>query len=162
MRNLLALAAVWAAAAVLAAALSSAGVPAAALIAGIVVFYFAERTSLDLSQVRHAAVPARSLIGAAAGSLVTVAALRSLGPVLLWASLVSVAAILAGAGIGLAVAKASGIPKATALVALTPGGLGEMVSVAQEAGLAVEVVTAAHLARRLAMIAVAVAVVALL
>lgn len=120
--NVLRLAAVWVAAAVLSLALSCLGVPAAALLAGIAVFCLAGQSTLDTSPVSRVAVPARSLIGAAAGSLVTVAALRSRGPVLLWASLVAVAAMLAGAGIDLAVAKTSGLPRLAAVVALMPGG----------------------------------------
>lgn len=159
MRKLAVLAPVWAVAALAAVALARLGFPASALIAGIVVFYAAGRSRLDLSTVPSVTVVARSLIGAAAGSLVTWSALRSLGPVLAWASLVAVGALVAGGAIGVLVAARSGMSRHTAVTASMPGGLSEMVAVAQESELDVEVVVAAHLARRLAMIFVAIAVV---
>lgn len=153
-------AAVWSAAVGAATALSAAGVPAAPLLAGLAVFFIAGRRMPDLPSPAPFAVWGRSAVGAAAGSLVTWSALASLGVVVVWASVVSVAAMVAGALIGLAVASASGMSRSTAVVASMPGGLSEMLSLAEESELDVAVVTAAHLARRVGMVAVAFAVVA--
>lgn len=155
MRRVLLLAGAWSAASAAAFFLGRLGVPASALLSGIVVFFLVGRSSVPYRSGSVLPTAARSLIGASAGSAVTWSAVLSLGAVIAWSSVVGVVAVVAGMCIGVAVAARSGMSRGTAVVASMPGGLSEMVSVAQESDLDVGVATAAHLLRRVVMVGVA-------
>lgn len=113
---------------------------------------------LTVNDLQFSAVPtaltnaAQMLLGCALGARFE---RRSLGsaPRYVFAVLVSIViAILAAAGLGWAVAKLSGLPVPSMILAMAPGGLAEMCITAKVLQLGVPLVTAAHVTRVLVLI----------
>jgi len=108
-------------------------------------------------------LPSRILIGATLGSLATPALLETLGASVLWASALSVAVLAVALLLGLLFARMSGVDRRTALLGSCPGGIAEMVALAQDDSAAqAEVVLGMHLVRKVVVVAGAAVVVALL
>lgn len=106
-----------------------------------------------------AGTTARWLIGAVAGSAVTLQAVRQLGPQVVWGTVVSLLTIAAGLLGGVLAARVAGLDRPSGIVASAPGGLSELTGLANELDLRTDVVIAVHLVRR---IVVALLMVALL
>ncbi len=107
-------------------------------------------------------VPGRVLVGAAIGSLATPALLTSLGASAGWAAVAAVAIVSVGLLLGLLLSALTGLDRRTALLGSCPGGISEMVALAEESGADVEVVLGVQLVRKLAVILGVCAVVTLL
>lgn len=106
--------------------------------------------------------PSRILIGAAIGSLATPALLTTLGASATWAALMAVAIVAVGLLLGLLLSALTDLDRRTALLGSCPGGISEMVALAEESGADVEVVLGVQLVRKLVVILGVCAVVALL
>lgn len=106
--------------------------------------------------------PSRVLIGATIGSLATPALLRSLGASVGWAVLCTTAVVAVGLALGLLLARMTGMDRRTALLASCPGGISEMVALAEESGADVELVLGIQVVRKLAVLIGICAVVAVL
>lgn len=107
-----------------------------------------------------AASSARWLIGAVAGSGITMEGARSLGPTLLWGTIASLLTIAAGVGGGMWAARVTGLDRPSSVVAVVPGGLSELTGLANEFDLRSDVVIAVHLVRRLGVVSLVVAILA--
>jgi len=106
--------------------------------------------------------PSRVLVGAAVGSLATPVLLPTLGASAGWALLLAVLVVGGGLLLGLLLSATTAIDRRTALLAMCPGGISEMVALADESGADVEVVLGIQLVRKLVVILGVCAVVALL
>jgi uncharacterized protein len=106
--------------------------------------------------------PSRVLVGATIGSLATPVLLRSLGASVGWAVLCTTGVVVLGLLLGLLLAATSGLDRRTALLASCPGGISEMVALADESGADVEVVLGVQLVRKVVVLLGVCAVVALL
>jgi membrane AbrB-like protein len=106
--------------------------------------------------------PSRILVGATIGSLATPALLRSLGASVGWAAAVTTAVVAAGLALGLLLARTTGMDRRTALLASCPGGIAEMVALAEQSRADVEVVLGIQLIRKLVILIGICTVVALL
>lgn len=106
--------------------------------------------------------PSRILVGATIGSLATPALLRSLGASVGWAAVITTAVVAAGLALGLLLARTTGIDRRTALLASCPGGIAEMVALAQQSHADAEVVLGVQLIRKLVVLIGICAIVALL
>lgn len=106
--------------------------------------------------------PSRILIGATIGSLATPALLQSLGASVGWAVVCTSGVVALGLGLGLVLARTSGIDRRTALLASCPGGISEMVALAEESGADVELVLGVQVVRKIVVLIGVCAVVALL
>ena len=124
--------------------------PAGALI-GSLVAVAGYNVLLDgrASVPRWLQTPSRILIGATIGSLATPALVQSLGASVGWAVVTTTAVVVLGLGLGLVLAWTAGIDRRTALLASCPGGIAEMVALAQESGADVELVLGVQLVRKL-------------
>ncbi len=96
--------------------------------------------------------PSRILIGATIGSLATPALLQSLGASLGWAVVCTTAVVAAGLALGLLLAGTTGMDRRTALLASCPGGISEMVALAQESGADTELVLGIQVVRKLVVL----------
>jgi membrane AbrB-like protein len=92
------------------------------------------------------------LIGVSLGVRFTPEFFRAAPRFLSAVAAISLLYIVLAAGFGALLARASGLPWATAVVATTPGGIGEMALTAQALQLGVPVVTAFHTIRLLALV----------
>lgn len=106
--------------------------------------------------------PSRVLVGATIGSLATPLLLRSLGASVGWAVVSTVAVVGLGLLLGVLLAATTGMDRRTALLASCPGGISEMVAMADESGADAELVLGIQLVRKLVVIIGVCAVVALL
>jgi len=87
------------------------------------------------------------LIGLSLGSHFTAEFFRAAPRFLLAVALITVAYLVVAAGFGLLLAQGSGLRPATAIIATTPGGIGEMALTARALDLGVAIVTAFHALR---------------
>lgn len=139
------------------------GVPAGALLGSLAAVAAYNVVSDDRAQVpAWLRTPSRILVGATIGSLATPALLRSLGSSLGWAVACTTAVVAVGLALGLVLARTTGIDRRTALLASCPGGISEMVVLAEESGADVELVLGIQLVRKLTVLVGVCAVVALL
>lgn len=106
--------------------------------------------------------PSRVLVGATIGSLATPALLRSLGASVGWAVVCTTAVVAAGLALGLLLERTARIDRRTALLASCPGGISEMIALAEETGADVEVVLGVQVVRKLVVLVGVAAAVALL
>lgn len=136
-----------------------AGVPGGALLGALVAAALvAHRRPVRLPAAVGAA--GRWLVGAVAGSLLTLEVLRGLGPVLAWGALGSLLMVLAGLAGGWWAARVTGLDQASGIVAAVPGGLSELTGLANELDLRTDVVIAVHLVRRIGVVVLAVTLLA--
>lgn len=130
-------------------------VPAGAMIGALLAV-----GALNLLRERSVSAPgslgplARITVGTVVGSLATREVVASLGASVGWALGATVAMIVAGGVVALTLQRWAGLDRATAMIAMAPGGLAEMVALADEVGARVEVVAGMHLARKFAALAV--------
>lgn len=118
--------------------------------------------------VRDAPVPihgsvrvvARILIGSVVGSLVTLELLGELGGMALWAAVFTVFMIGAGLACAWVILRTTSLDPRTAVLASAPGGMSEMAALAEELGGRSDIVLAIQMLRKLAALAMAVAIVA--
>lgn len=106
--------------------------------------------------------PSRVLVGATIGSLATPVLLRSLGASVGWAVLCTTGVVLLGLLLGFLLEATTSMDRRTALLASCPGGISEMVALADESGADVELVLGIQLVRKLAVLVGVCTVVALL
>jgi membrane AbrB-like protein len=106
--------------------------------------------------------PSRILVGATIGSLATPALLRSLGASVGWAAAITTAVVAVGLLLGLLLARTTGMDRRTALLASCPGGITEMVALAEQSRANVEVVLGIQLVRKLVILIGICAIVAFL
>lgn len=106
--------------------------------------------------------PSRILVGATIGSLATPALLHSLGASVGWAVVTTTAVVAVGLALGLLLARTTGMDRRTALLASCPGGIAEMVALAEESGANAEVVLGIQLVRKVVVLIGICAIVALL
>ena len=106
--------------------------------------------------------PSRILVGATIGSLATPALLHSLGSSVGWAAAITTAVVAVGLALGLLLARTTGMDLRTALLASCPGGLAEMVALAEQSRADVQVVLGIQVVRKLVILIGICAVVALL
>lgn len=92
------------------------------------------------------------LIGMSLGSHFTAEFFRAAPRFLLTVALITVAYLVVAAGFGLLLAHGSGLRPATALIATTPGGIGEMALTARALDLGVAIVTAFHALRMVVVV----------
>lgn len=96
--------------------------------------------------------PSRILIGATIGSLATPALLHSLGASVGWAAVITTSVVAAGLLLGLLLARMTGLDRRTALLASCPGGLAEMVALAEQSRADAEVVLGIQVVRKLVIL----------
>ena len=106
--------------------------------------------------------PSRVLVGATIGSLATPVLLRSLGASVGWAVVCTTGVVALGLLLGLVLQATTGLDRRTALLASCPGGISEMVAMADDSGADVELVLGVQLVRKLVVLVGVCAVVALL
>ena len=106
--------------------------------------------------------PSRVLVGATIGSLATPVLLRSLGASVGWAAVCTTGVVLLGLVLGLLLSATTSMDRRTALLASCPGGISEMVAIADESGADTELVLGIQLVRKLVVLIGVCAVVALL
>jgi membrane AbrB-like protein len=111
---------------------------------------------------RAVRIPGRILVGATVGSLATPALLHTLSASIGWAIALTVAVVCGSLVVGLWFARATGVDRRTAVLGSCPGGMAEMVALAEESGAQVELVIGMHLVRKIVLLTVTIAVVALL
>jgi uncharacterized protein len=92
---------------------------------------------------------ARVLTGTTVGSMATAAMLATLGAYLPWILAATVLTIGVGLACGWLFARVSGIDRATAMLAYSPGGLPEMSALADEMGARTEIVVGVQVVRKL-------------
>lgn len=92
----------------------------------------------------------RVLVGTTIGSTVSLAVLVSMGRTVVLALAMSAALILVGAGLAIGMVRLGGMDSTTAVIAASPGGMPEMVGLADELGADVDLVTGFHTLRKLA------------
>jgi uncharacterized protein len=107
-------------------------------------------------------VPGRILVGATIGSLATPALLHTLSASIGWAIALTVAVVGCSLLVGLWFARATGVDRRTALLGSCPGGMAEMVALAEESAARVELVIGMHLVRKIVLLTATIAVVAFL
>ncbi|MGP4017718.1 AbrB family transcriptional regulator [Saccharopolyspora sp. 5N708] len=115
-----------------------------------------------LSVPRAVRIPGRILVGATIGSLATPALLHTLSASIGWAIVLTVAVVCGSLLVGLWFARATGIDRRTALLGSCPGGMAEMVALAEESGARVDLVIGMHLVRKLVLLTATITAVALL
>jgi membrane AbrB-like protein len=129
------------------------GIPAGALLGSL-----AAVAGYNVLRERQAAVPrwlrspSRILVGATIGSLATPALLHSLGASVGWAAVITTAVVAVGLALGLLLARTTGIDRRTALLASCPGGLAEMVALAEQSRADAEVVLGIQVVRKLVIL----------
>lgn len=96
--------------------------------------------------------PSRILIGATIGSLATPALLHSLGASVGWAVLCSTAVVAVGLALGALLVRITGMDGRTAMLGSCPGGISEMVAMAEESGADAELVLGIQLIRKLVIL----------
>lgn len=106
--------------------------------------------------------PSRVLVGATIGSLATPVLLRTLGASVGWAVVCTTGVVVLGLLLGLLLSATTAMDRRTALLASCPGGISEMVALADESGADVELVLGIQLVRKIVVLAGVCAVVALL
>ena len=106
--------------------------------------------------------PSRILVGATIGSLATPALLHSLGSSVGWAAAITTAVVAFGLALGVLLARITGMDLRTALLASCPGGIAEMVALAEQSRADVEVVLGIQVVRKLALLIGICTIVALL
>jgi membrane AbrB-like protein len=111
---------------------------------------------------RSVRVPGRILVGATIGSLATPALLHTLSASIGWAIALTVAVVGCSLLVGLWFARATGVDRRTALLGSCPGGMAEMVALAEESAARVELVIGMHLVRKIVLLTATIAVVAFL
>lgn len=107
-------------------------------------------------------VGSRILVGATVGSLATPVLLRNLGASVGWAALLTVTVVAGGLALGLLLERTTGMDRRTALLASCPGGIAEMVALAEETKADVQLVLGVHIVRKLVVLIGVCAAVALL
>jgi len=94
----------------------------------------------------------RILIGATVGSLASATLLRTLGMSIAWALLLSVVVVVFALVLGLLFAQLTGIDRRTSLMGSCPGGIAEMVALAEDSAAKVDLVLGMHLVRKLVVL----------
>jgi uncharacterized protein len=115
-----------------------------------------------LSVPRAVRIPGRILVGATIGSLATPALLHTLGASIGWVIALTVAVVGGSLLVGLWFARATGIDRRTALLGSCPGGMAEMVALAEESATRVDLVIGMHLVRKLVLLTATIVLAALL
>lgn len=115
-----------------------------------------------LSVPRAVRIPGRILVGATVGSLATPALLHTLGASIGWAIALTVAIVVGSLLVGLWFARVTGIDRRTALLGSCPGGMPEMVALAEESAARVDLVIGMHLIRKITLLTAAIVIAALL
>jgi uncharacterized protein len=92
------------------------------------------------------------LIGMSLGTHFTAEFFRAAPRFLLTVALITVAYLVVAAGFGLLLAAGSGMRPTTAVIATTPGGIGEMALTARALDLGVAIVTAFHALRMVVVV----------
>jgi membrane AbrB-like protein len=105
---------------------------------------------------------ARALMGTVIGSLVTVGLIARIGVNLRWAVLYTVLVIILGLLIGLVLYRITDMDLRTALTGTAPGGLPEMVALAEDVGARTDLVLGLHLVRKFAALGLAILLVGVL
>lgn len=103
---------------------------------------------------------ARILTGTTVGSLATAALLASLGAYLPWVLGATLLIIGVGLACGWLFTRLTGIDRATAMLAYSPGGLPEMSALAEEMGARTEVVVGIQVVRKLTALSAVITVIA--
>jgi len=109
--------------------------------------------ALSLISGRSAAIPprinfaGRALLGTAIGSGINRQTLDVLGSAILPTIAISFVLLTASVGIAFLTARLAKLDRATAICSFTPGGMGEMTSVAHDLGADMRVVAALHVLR---------------
>lgn len=104
----------------------------------------------------------RILIGATVGSLASAQLLGTLGMSIAWIVLLSVAVVIFALALGLLFALLTGIDRRTSLMGTCPGGIAEMVTLAEDSAAQVDLVLGMHLVRKLVLLVGVVAIAAIL
>ena len=107
-------------------------------------------------------LPSRILIGATVGSLATPGLLRTLGASIVWTVLLSAAVLLFALALGLLFSRLTGVDRRTSLLGSVPGGIAEMVALAEDSAAQADLVLGMHLVRKLVILTGIVAAVAFL
>lgn len=92
----------------------------------------------------------RVLVGTTIGSTVSLAVLVSMGRTVVLALVLSATLILVGAGLAFGMVRLGGMDPTTAVIAASPGGMPEMVGLADELGADVDLVMGFHTLRKFA------------
>jgi uncharacterized protein len=109
--------------------------------------------ALSLSSGRSATIPrnvnfaGRALLGTAIGSAINRQTLEVLGSAILPTIAIAFALLGASVGIAFLTARLAKLDKPTAICSFTPGGMGEMTSIAHDLGADMRVVAALHVLR---------------
>lgn len=109
--------------------------------------------ALSLVSGRSATIPrnvnfaGRALLGTAIGSSINRETLEVLGSAILPTILIAFALLASSVGIAFLMARLVKLDKATAICSFTPGGMGEMTSIAHDLGADMRVVAALHVLR---------------
>ncbi|MFN0073012.1 MAG: AbrB family transcriptional regulator [Chloroflexota bacterium] len=123
-------------------------VPAGAMVGALIAV-----AATSLATGRSAAIPknvsfaGRALLGTVIGSAMNRHTLEVLGSAIVPTIVISFALLGASVGIAMLVARIAKLDRATAICSFTPGGMGEMTSIAQELGADMRVVAALHVLR---------------
>jgi uncharacterized protein len=107
-------------------------------------------------------VPGRVLVGATIGSLATPALLHTLSASIGWAVALTILVVGGSLLVGLWFARATGIDRRTALLGTCPGGMAEMVALAEESSARVDLVIGMHVVRKIVVLTATIAAAALL
>jgi membrane AbrB-like protein len=107
-------------------------------------------------------VPGRVLVGATIGSLATPALLHTLSASIGWAVALTILVVGGWLLVGLWFARATGIDRRTALLGTCPGGMAEMVALAEESSARVDLVIGMHVVRKIVVLTATIAAAALL
>lgn len=139
-------------------------IPAGAMVGALIAVALANLATGRTSMVpKHVTFAGRALLGTVIGSAINRQTLELLGSAILPTIIIAFALLGASVGIALLTARFAKLDRATAICALTPGGMGEMTSIAHELGADMRVVAALHVLRLvLILIIVPVAVVIVL
>ncbi len=107
-------------------------------------------------------LPSRILIGATVGSLATPTLLRTLGASIAWTVVLSIVVVILSLVLGLLFSRLTGVDRRTALLGSVPGGIAEMVALAEDSAAQADLVLGMHLVRKLVVLTAVVTVVAYL
>jgi uncharacterized protein len=129
------------------------GIPNAWVIGPLLVALVLTACGVQLSRLPEWAIrTGQLLIGVSLGIRFTPAFVRSAPRFLAAVAVCTAAALILAAGFACVVARAAGLPWATALLATSPGGIAEMALTARVLNLGVPVVTAFHVARMVVVV----------
>jgi membrane AbrB-like protein len=107
-------------------------------------------------------ITARAMMGTVIGSLVTVGLISRIGVNLRWAVLYTALVIILGLLIGFVLYRITDMDLRTALTGTAPGGLPEMVALAEDVGARTDLVLGLHLVRKFAALGLAILLVGVL